>query len=60
MSKFLNLTCNLGHNILKLFHVLAKFLFTASKVVLNGSITNIVNELPHVLPSNVKLKKLDN
>ena len=44
------LTYNLGQNIYRLFHVSGKFLFTTSE-------TELVCELPHKLPNDLKLKK---
>ena len=49
----LNNICNLGHNILAFFKYLAKR-------YLISSITNLVLELPHELPNDLRLRKLGN
>ena len=51
---------NLGQNIWRLFHFLAQFFFTTSKTELDYYHQKWVYELPHELPSDLRLRILGN
>ena len=51
-------TYNLGHNILKFYNVSVPIRLTTSKGNVISSIRNLVYELPHELPNNLRLKDL--
>ena len=50
---------NLGHNILELYNVLVQIRLT-SKTKRVSSISNLVYELPHELPNDLRLRILGN
>ena len=51
---------NLGHNILELCNVLVQIRLTTSKTKRTSSIANLVYELHHKLPNDLRLRVLEN
>ena len=51
---------DLGHNIVELYNVLIQTRLTTSKMNLLSSIANMVYELPHKLPNDLRLRILGN
>ena len=49
---------NLGHNILEHYNVLIQTRLTTSKANVISSIANLVNELPHELQDDLRLRIL--
>ena len=51
---------SLGHNILEHYSVLVQTQLTTSKAKRDISIANLVNELPHEFPDDLRLRILGN
>ena len=51
---------NPGHNILELYNILLQIRFTTSKRKFDIQYSNLVHELPHELPNNLRLRILGN